>query len=75
MASHIGRRTFLATLGGAAAWPLAASAQRSEGTRRVGFLIGLRDDTEARARFAAFREGLAALGWSEGRNVEIVARC
>jgi putative tryptophan/tyrosine transport system substrate-binding protein len=35
---------------------------------------GLGDDTEARARFAAFREGLAALGWSEGRNVEIVAR-
>jgi putative ABC transport system substrate-binding protein len=69
------RRELIALLGGAAAaWPLAARAQQAERTRRIGFLIGLDDDTEARARFAAFRQGLAALGWSEGRNVEIVAR-
>jgi putative ABC transport system substrate-binding protein len=37
-------------------------------------MIGLSDDAEARARFTAFREGLAALGWIDGRNIEIIAR-
>jgi hypothetical protein len=33
MASYIGRRKFLATLGGVAAWPLAARAAGGESTR------------------------------------------
>jgi putative ABC transport system substrate-binding protein len=68
------RREATTLLGGAAfAWPLAARAQQPARMKRVGFLTGL-DDSEARARFAAFSQALAALGWIADRNVEIVAR-
>jgi hypothetical protein len=72
MASHIGRRKFLATLGGAAAsaWPLAASAQQPERMRRIGVLVGMADDAEGQSRIAAFRQQLQALGWVEGGKVE-----
>jgi putative ABC transport system substrate-binding protein len=66
MASHIGRRKFLATLGGAAAaWPLAARAQQAERVRRIGVLMNLSaDDPEGQARLAAFLQGLQQAGWS-----------
>src|SRR5262245_27781806 len=75
MASHIARRKFLATLGGAAAaWPLAARAQQPE-LRRIGVLMSFAEsDPEAQARVAAFREGLQKLGWTEGRNIRIDTR-
>jgi len=76
MASHIGRRKFLATLlGGAAAWPLGARAQQPERMRRIGFIqVVPENDPEARARITALQQGLAALDWVEGRNIRIAYR-
>jgi putative ABC transport system substrate-binding protein len=72
VASHIARRKFLAALGGAAAWPLAARAQQGERTRRVGVLMNLAaDDPEGQTRIAAFRQELQQLGWTDGRDVRI----
>jgi ABC-type uncharacterized transport system substrate-binding protein len=75
MASHIGRRKFLAMLGSAAAWPLAARAQQPERMRRIGVLMDLAsDDPEAQTRGAAFLQGLQQLGWTDGRNLRIDTR-
>jgi len=68
------RREFIAGLGGAAAWQLAALAQQPDRVRRVGFLHALAEnDPEAQARVAVFRGELARLGWTE-RNVRIEQR-
>jgi ABC-type uncharacterized transport system substrate-binding protein len=68
------RREFLLR-GAAAAWPLAAHAQPRDDTRRIGFLIGLPAENEdGQARLATFRQGLAALGWIVGRNLELASR-
>src|SRR5262245_36371054 len=66
------RRNFIAFLGGAAAWPLAARAQQRERLRRIGVLMNLAsDDAEGQARLAAFHQGLQQLGWTVGGNVQI----
>src|SRR5262245_50887527 len=71
MASHIERRKFLATLGGAAAaWPLTARAQQRERMRRVAWLGAGRED-EPSPYLESLRAGLGELGWSEGRNLTI----
>jgi len=75
MARHIGRRKFLATLCGAAAWPLAARAQQGSAIKRIGVLMNVAaDDPEGQARIVAFVQGLQQLGWSDGRNVQIDIR-
>jgi putative ABC transport system substrate-binding protein len=70
------RRELISLLGGAAAaWPLAARAQQPERMRRIGVLTGFgADDAEGQARIAAFAQGLAQLGWIDGRNVRIDIR-
>jgi putative tryptophan/tyrosine transport system substrate-binding protein len=67
------RRDFITLIGGAlAAWPLAARAQQVERMRRIGVLMAsAADDSENEARMAAFLQGLARLGWTDGRNVRI----
>src|SRR5262245_25908484 len=67
MASYIERRKFLATLGGAAAWPLAVWAQQPA-LPVIGFLNGGSPDAN---RVAAFRQGLNKSGYVEGRNVAV----
>ncbi len=72
------RREFLTLLGGAAAsglLSLGAHAQQTPRKRRLGILMPFpAADAEARARIAAFREALAAAGWSEDRNLQIEYR-
>jgi putative tryptophan/tyrosine transport system substrate-binding protein len=76
MASCIGRRKFLAALGGAAmAWPLAARAQQPERVRRIGVLMSaVEGDQRGLESITAFAQGLAELGWTVGRNVRIEYR-
>src|SRR5436190_9952402 len=70
------RRDFIAFLGaGAAAWPVAVRSQQPERMRHIGVLMGTAaDDPQSQARTAAFAQGLAQLGWADGRNVQVDTR-
>jgi putative tryptophan/tyrosine transport system substrate-binding protein len=61
------RRNFIALLSGAAAWSLAARAQQPDRTRRIGFLGNER-------RLERMKNGLADLGYVEGRDIVIEYR-
>jgi putative ABC transport system substrate-binding protein len=69
------RREFVTLLGGAAASPLAASAQQDGRVRRVGVLAaGDENDSQSKSNVAAFTQALAGLGWTDGRNVRMELR-
>jgi ABC-type uncharacterized transport system substrate-binding protein len=72
MASHIGRRKFLATLGGgAAAWTLPARAQQPVKPARIGYLSA---SSAPDANMDIFRQGMGAVGYVEGRDFVLEAR-
>jgi len=72
MAASVGRRQFLAAVAGTFAAPFAAAAQPATRRRAVAFLAARGEsDPESRIERQAFEEGLAKLGWTPGRNVDI----
>jgi putative ABC transport system substrate-binding protein len=66
------RREFITLLGGAAAWPVVASAQRTGKPPTIGFL-GASLSAESQ-RVAAFVQRLRELTWIEGSNLAIEYR-
>src|SRR5262245_31482558 len=73
MASYIGRRKFLAALGGAAAaWPLAARAQQA--AMPVVGVLSAEWPNLFSDRLRAFHDGLRETSYVEGRNLAIEYR-
>jgi putative ABC transport system substrate-binding protein len=70
------RREFITFVGSsAAAWPLAARAQQPSRLRQVAILRSeVAGDPEGLRNSAALVQGLQALGWTQGRNVQIEQR-
>jgi putative ABC transport system substrate-binding protein len=70
------RREFITLVGGAAvSWPITSHAQQPDKTGLIGVLVGFAEsDRTARSAVAAFRGGLAKLGWTEGSNLRIELR-
>src|ERR1700745_429618 len=69
------RRTFIAGLGSAAAWPVVARAQQGDRVRRIGVLVGGDENDPAwKPRLSAFTQALADLGWTVGGNVRMDLR-
>jgi putative tryptophan/tyrosine transport system substrate-binding protein len=67
------RRDFIALLGGAAAWPLAARAQQAGKLPTVGYLGATTPSAESQ-RVAALVQRLREFGWIESRNLTIEYR-
>ena len=69
------RREFIAGIGSAAVWPLAAHPQQPERMRRLGVLVPYDDnDPETKTSASAFTQALADLGWTVPRNLRMELR-
>jgi len=66
------RREFITLLGGAAAWPLAVSAQQAK--KRLGVLMSRAKTEPWKSQLMIFTQGMRKLGWIEGQNLETVER-
>src|SRR5215831_15157284 len=73
MTPCIRRREFIAGIGGAAAWPLAARAQ-GDRVRRIGVLLAGDENDPVGPPLSAFTQAFAGLGWTVGRNVRMDLR-
>jgi putative tryptophan/tyrosine transport system substrate-binding protein len=70
MAIHIGRREFIAAVGGAAvAWPLIARAQPADRIARVGFFGADRSAPLPDTTYRAFIDELQIHGFKNGQNL------
>jgi putative ABC transport system substrate-binding protein len=67
------RREFIAALGGAAAWPVAANAQQRP-MASIG-ILGVGTLEAAHRNFVAVRAGLAETGYVESQNLTVHFRC
>jgi putative tryptophan/tyrosine transport system substrate-binding protein len=69
------RREFIMLLGSAAAWPLAAHAQRAERARHIGILMNTAaENPEAQSGIKAFQQVLQQSGLMDGQNIDIDVR-
>jgi putative tryptophan/tyrosine transport system substrate-binding protein len=73
---NLRRRDFVTLLGGAAVvWPFAARAQQpAERMRRIGVLMSIENDPDGKAQLSGFMQGLAEIGWIDGRNLRMEIR-
>ena len=76
LSADMRRREFITLFGGvAAAWPLTARAQQGERLRHLGVLLAFEEnDPTPKAWLSRFTEGLAELGWIDGRNLRMDVR-